>query len=157
MGNIEIKFDSNKEMAKFLKSGLEKYNFSKNKYMNPKIYENDKIHFGYYCYYDNKLIGGAYGWTDNYNWVWLDLLYIDENYRNYDIGTNLMNKVEEFARENNCIGIRTETWSFQARGFYEKMGFVLYGEIENHPIGAIDYSLKKVLIKDESDFPEPIE
>lgn len=67
-----------------------------------------------------------------------------------------MNQVEIFAIENKCIGIRTDTWSFQAKGFYEKMGFTVYGQLENHPPHATDYLLKKVLITDEKNFPAPI-
>lgn len=36
------------------------------------------------------------------------------------------------------------------------MGFIVYGQLENHPTHATDYLLKKVLITDAKDFPEPI-
>ena len=98
---------------------------------------------------------GAYGFIDDGYWLFLDLLFVEEKYRNNDIATNLMKKVEKFARENQCMGIRTDTWSFQAKGFYEKMGFTLYGQLENHPPHVTDYLLKKVLITNEKKFPQP--
>lgn len=36
-----------------------------------------------------------------------------------------------------------ETWNFQARGFYEKNGYVVFAEIKNCPPGTVDYYLKK--------------
>lgn len=113
--------------------------------MNPIIYKSKQRYFGFYAYDDNTIVGGAYGFIDDGYWLFLDLLFVEERYRINDIATNLMKKVEKFAKENQCIGIRTDTWSFQAKGFYEKMGYTLYGQLENHPLHAIDYLLKKVL------------
>lgn len=156
MKNITYKFDISKENKELIEHNLELYNFSKNKWLNPIMYKKNQKEFGFYAYDDDKIIGGAYGLIDDGYWTCLDLLFVDEKYRNIDIATNLMKQVEMFAKENKCIGIRTETWSFQARGFYEKMGFIVYGQLENHPPHAIDYLLKKVLITDEKDFPQPI-
>lgn len=156
MNNITYKFDVSKENKEFIEHNLELYNFSKNEWLNPIMYKREERKFGFYAYVSNDIIGGAYGFIDDGYWTWLDLLFVDEKYRNIDVATNLMKKVEIFAIENKCIGIRTDTWSFQAKGFYEKMGFTVYGKLENHPPHATDYLLKKVLITDENDFPEPI-
>ncbi len=155
MNKITYKFDISKENKQFLDRGLELYNFSKNKWLNPIIYKSKQKCFGFYAYDDNTIIGGAYGFIDDGYWLFLDLLFVEERYRNNDIATNLMEKVEKFAKENQCMGIRTDTWSFQAKGFYEKMGFTLYGQLENHPPHATDYLLKKVLITNEKEFPQP--
>lgn len=155
MNKIIYKFDISKENKQFLDHGLELYNFSKNKWLNPIIYKSKQKYFGFYAYDEDIIVGGAYGFIDDGYWLFLDLLFVEEKYRNIDIATNLMNEVEKFAKDNRCIGIRTDTWSFQARGFYEKMGFTLYGQLENHPPHAIDYLLKKVLITDEEEFPQP--
>jgi len=145
MEEIKMKFDLSETSKLFLKQGLQNYNYSKNKYLNPKIYSIDKKYFGFYAYKNNEIIGGAYGFIEYENWVWLELLYVDSKYRGIDLGTKLIQSVENFAKENNCVGMRTETWDVQAKGFYEKMGFVVYGQLENHPVGAIDYHLKKVI------------
>lgn len=138
---MEIIFDISKEPQQFLIDGLKKYNTSKNK----NLYIAEQKPFGYYVYEKETLIGGTHGYIDNCNWVYIERLYINQNQRGKDIGTLLMNKIEKFARDNNCIGMRTETWSFQALGFYEKMGFKIYGQMEDHPIGALDYYLQKKL------------
>lgn len=156
MDNIVYKFDISETNKEFIEHNLELYNFKKNEYLNPVMYEKEQKKFGFYAYDKDNIVGGAYGFVDSGYWTFLDLLFVDENYRNMDIATNLMKQVEKFAKENNCVGIRTETWSFQARGFYEKMGFTVYGQLENHPPYATDYLLKKVIITDERDFPEPV-
>lgn len=156
MDKIVYKFDTSKKNKSFLSHGLELYNFSKNKWLNPAIYKTKQKCFGFYAYDAHKIIGGAYGFVDDGYWLFIDLLFVEEKYRNNDIATNLMEKIEKFAKQNNCIGIRTDTWSFQARGFYEKMGFSLYGQLENNPPYAVDYLLKKVLITDEKEFPQPL-
>ena len=73
----------------------------------------------------------------------MDLLYIDEEYRNRNIGTNLIKEIEKFALKEHLTGVRMETWNFQAKGFYEKNGYSVFGEIKNCPPGTIDYHLKK--------------
>jgi ribosomal protein S18 acetylase RimI-like enzyme len=45
----------------------------------------------------------------------------------------------------SCRGMWLGRFSFQARGFYEKLGFLVFGEIENYPPGHSRVSLKKRL------------
>jgi GNAT superfamily N-acetyltransferase len=144
MNKINIKFDLSEACKETLNENLRRYNDGKNEYLKTHR-KTDIKYFGFYAYESEKIVGGAYGWIDQENWVYLDLLYVDEEFRGQDIGTMLINAVERFAKENKCVGILTETWSFQAKGFYEKMNFAVYGLLEDHPIGAIDYKLKKLV------------
>ena len=73
------------------------------------------------------------------------MLYVDKEYRNQDVGTNLIIAIEEYAQKENLTGVRMETWDFQAKGFYEKMGYTVWAEIKDCPPGTIDYYLKKEL------------
>lgn len=88
------------------------------------------------------MIGGAVGYIE-WKWYFLDELWIEEEHRKNGIGTKLINEIEKCAKENNLLGVRMETWSFQARGFYEKMGYEIYATFEDCPPGTIDYFLKK--------------
>ncbi len=68
---------------------------------------------------DGKAVGGLYGRT-LYDWMFVEFLAIPKEMRGQDIGTALMNQAEDLARAHGCIGIWLDTFTFQARGFYEK-------------------------------------
>ncbi|QIG80603.1 GNAT family N-acetyltransferase [Stakelama tenebrarum] len=91
---------------------------------------------------DNSDRGGLWG-TIGYDWLFVELLVVPESARGQGIGARLMARAEAIARADGCVGIRLDTFEFQARGFYEKLGFELYGTIEDHPVGSRRYFLKK--------------
>lgn len=92
-----------------------------------------------------KPVGGASG-RAVFDWVFLELLHIPEQFRGRGMGRALMERVEAFAREHHSRGIWLDTFSFQARPFYEKMGFVVFGTIDDHPIGGHRFFMQKLLI-----------
>jgi ribosomal protein S18 acetylase RimI-like enzyme len=51
------------------------------------------------------------------------LLWVNETERGKGLGKSLMEKAELFSKENNCRYITVETFNWQAKGFYEKMGY----------------------------------
>ena len=45
-----------------------------------------------------------------------------------------MNDAEREAIRRGCRGAWLDTYSFQARGFYERLGYTIFGTIDNiHP------------------------
>ncbi len=98
----------------------------------------------FYAFDEEKLIGGAIGFVC-YSWYYLDLLFVEDAYRKKGIGSQLLKLVELFAKENFLIGVRVETWDFQALGFYQSKGYNVFGEIKDCPPGTIEYHLKKEL------------
>jgi len=70
---------------------------------------------------------------------------VAEPLRRKGIGRKLLIKAEEFAGQNGCDHIYLDTFDFQARGFYEKNGYHVFGTIENYPIGHQRYYLIKKL------------
>jgi len=56
-----------------------------------------------------------------------------------------MDETEKIARASDCIGIWLDTYEFQARGFYEKIGFEVFGTLEDHPAGSQRFFLRKRL------------
>ena len=143
---IVIKNDNNEKLKKVIDDKLSQFNKKQCKWLrdnssnDQREYEEKEHNF--LVYIEDKLIGGAIGFI-KYNWYFLDLLYVDEEYRGQDIGTELINRIETLAKKEKLMGIRTETWDFQARGFYEKNGYIVYAKIKNCPPGTIDYFLKK--------------
>lgn len=104
---------------------------------------DEKKYNNFIVYDDEILIGGAIGFIE-YEWYFLDKLYIDEKYRGNGIGKMIINNIEKFAKENLLVGIRMGTWDFQAKLFYEKLGYKVFGEIKDCPPNTIHYDLKKV-------------
>ena len=103
-----------------------------------------RINFIYHNGKDNAVLGGLFGHME-YNWLHLEQLYVDEEYRGHDIGTELMEIAETYAKEKCATGIVLETWSFQARPFYEKLGYEVFAELKDCPPGTIMYLLRKEL------------
>lgn len=148
---IKIDVDNDRKLKNEIDIRLTKFNREKCEWLKIKSdtvvdeYQEKEINF--IVYDDNKLIGGAIGFI-KYDWYFLDMLYIDEEYRKRNIGTSLINELENFARKENLTGIRTDIWDFQAKEFYEKMGFKLFGELKDCPLGTINYFFEKKLHRD---------
>ena len=89
-------------------------------------------------------VGGLWG-RCAYNWLFVELIAVPEEHRGQNYGTALMEQAEGIARANDCIGIWLDTYEFQARDFYEKLGFELFGTLDDHPIGQKRFFLRKRL------------
>ncbi|WP_283188609.1 GNAT family N-acetyltransferase [Pseudomonas sp. PMCC200344] len=82
----------------------------------------------------NEVIGGLYGKV-SYRWLLIDLVSVPESIRGQGIGERLMRMAEDIAQKKNCTGIWLETFSFQAPGFYQKLGYSEFGRLADYPPG----------------------
>jgi len=89
-----------------------------------------------------ETIGGLWGRTA-YDWLIVEFFAIPETLRGRRLGTELMGRAERIARERGCVGVWLNTLEFQARGFYEKLGFQVAGEIEDSPRGSKRFFMRK--------------
>jgi GNAT superfamily N-acetyltransferase len=87
-------------------------------------------------------VGGLWG-KCAYDWLFVELLVVPPEHRRGNYGKTLMDQAEGIARANGCIGIWLDTYEFQARGFYEKLGFEVFGTLDDHPIGQKRFFLRK--------------
>jgi GNAT superfamily N-acetyltransferase len=96
----------------------------------------------------DEVRGGALGdiWG---GWMHLDYLWVEEPLRGRGYGQKLLEAAEEVARARGCRGIGLETFSFQARPFYERRGYRIFATLPDYPDGHSFYFLKKML-DDES-------
>ena len=92
-----------------------------------------------------KLVGGVYG-TISWDWLYIDLLWVDESQRGTGLGSKLLQMIEQTANEHNVYRYRLSTTSYQALDFYKKMGYEVCGEINDLPPGHINYFLIKTEI-----------
>jgi GNAT superfamily N-acetyltransferase len=87
-------------------------------------------------------VGGLWGRTA-YDWLFVELLGVPNEMRGTGAGTALMRAAEAIAIERGCIGVWLDTFAFQARPFYEKLGYSVFGELRDHPRGSARYFLMK--------------
>jgi GNAT superfamily N-acetyltransferase len=83
---------------------------------------------------ENAVIGGLWG-QSVCDWLFVDLLVVPEQWRNRGLGTSLMKRAEEIARSRGCVGLWLNTGTFQAPGFYEKLGYRSFGKLPDYPRG----------------------
>jgi GNAT superfamily N-acetyltransferase len=71
-------------------------------------------------------------WKESY----VELLWLSERARRQGYGRLLIQEAERRARRRGSRLLHLNTYSFQAPGFYEKLGFTRFGGMEGSPPGA---------------------
>lgn len=89
-----------------------------------------------------RLVGGLNGGTA-WGWLYVSHLWVDDLARHHGLGSALMAEAERLARERGMRGAHLTTASFQARGFYEKLGYELFGQLGDMPPGGALFYLCK--------------
>jgi GNAT superfamily N-acetyltransferase len=93
-----------------------------------------------------KTVGGLSA-RSMYDWLYVDLLAVPEPLRRQGVGSRLMRRAEAVAGERGCVGVWVDTYGFQARGFYEKLGYEIFGTIDDHPCGSQRFFFRKRLAR----------
>jgi len=91
-----------------------------------------------------QVVGGLWGRTA-YDWLFVELLFVPEAIRGSGIGRDLLTRAEHEAIARGCHSAWLDTFEFQARGFYERLGYTCFGELANYPAGSSRYFFKKSL------------
>ena len=79
---------------------------------------------------------------------WLEIisLWVSEQNRKKRIGEKLLYEAEKTAKNKGCHGSYLYTYSFQARAFYEKKGYEIFGVLENYYKTHSKLYMKKNLV-----------
>jgi len=80
--------------------------------------------------------------------MYLELLWVAEELRGRGYGRDLVLAAERIGFEKGCITSQTWTLSFQAPGFYPKIGYKLLGVYDGYRYGITEHVLKKRLQPD---------
>ena len=132
----------NSEDGKFLVERIMEFNKSCVKPLRSedKLYINRKI-----IDEQGKMIAGILGSVCLWDCMYIDLFWVEENYRKQGIGTQLLLEIENEAKSKHIRMIHLDTFDYQAKGFYEKNGYIVYGILEDYPEGHCLYHMKKKL------------
>jgi GNAT superfamily N-acetyltransferase len=89
-------------------------------------------------------VGGLWGKT-SYGWLFTELLFVPTELRGRGLGADILGRAEAEARARGCRGAWLDTFEFQARGFYEQLGYRVFGELADYPPGSSRFFLQKRL------------
>lgn len=93
---------------------------------------------------EGTLIGGLVGDT-GWGWLYVNLLWVADRCRRQGIGRQLLRAAEAESVRRGCAHAFLRTFDFQAPGFYEREGYVVFGVQENFPLGHRGFYLRKDL------------
>ena len=91
-----------------------------------------------------QILGGITGKT-TLGMAFLDLVHLPDWLRGTGLGSQLLQAFEDEARRRGCANAVLYTLNFQAPGFYEKHGWVRFGEVPCEPAGSSRVFLSKRL------------
>jgi GNAT superfamily N-acetyltransferase len=93
---------------------------------------------------ERRLVGGLIG-TTVWGWLQVAQVWVEEALRGRGHGTALMRAAEAEAVGRGCHHALLDTFDFQARGFYEGLGYETFGELEEFPRGHTRFFMRKAL------------
>jgi GNAT superfamily N-acetyltransferase len=77
--------------------------------------------------------------------LYVDVLFVEKNHRGEQLGSLLLNKVEAEAKAIGVSLSHLDTFDWQAKEFYLKHGYEVFGVLDDCPKGHKRYYLKKNL------------
>jgi GNAT superfamily N-acetyltransferase len=90
------------------------------------------------------IVGGLLGET-GWDWLHVQLLWVSESLRGRGVGRRLLGAAESEAAARGCRHAYLDTLDFQARPFYEREGYTLFGVQDDYPPGHQRFFLRKPL------------
>ncbi len=76
-------------------------------------------------------------------WLFVRYLWVAEEHRGGGYGERLLREAEDEAQSRGCHAIWLDTFSFQAPGFYRRLGFREFGRLDDYPAGHTRHFLWK--------------
>lgn len=139
MANLIIE-DGTSESYQVVVNGIVEYNASKVPYtQEPSYFPVNRIIKGT----DGDIIAGIHSVLYGWNCLYIDVLWIKESFRKQGYGTLLLNEVERIAKEKGCKLVHLDTFDFQAKDFYMKQGYAVFGILDECPTAHKRYFMKK--------------
>jgi GNAT superfamily N-acetyltransferase len=79
-----------------------------------------------------RIVAGLYGftWAD---WLEVRLVWVREDLRGQGHGRRLVESAEAEARARGCRRVWLDSYTFQAPGFYQRLGYQVFGVLHDYP------------------------
>jgi len=140
METARIEFEPfiNEGARQFIVNGVDKYNITVTSL--PDYFPVNFVLRGE----RGDVLGGVLGqlWG---GWLQVTHLWVTEAARGAGHGTRLMENAEAYARSRGAVSATLETYSFQARPFYERLGYEVFSTLKGYPLGHVKFYLRKAL------------
>lgn len=132
--------ESSSEECDLVDSGIVEYNLSKVTFIQeqPFISINRVIKD-----VNGEVLAGINSILYCWNCLYVDVLWVKEEYRKEGYGSSLLNEVEKIAKEKGCNLVHLDTFDFQAKDFYLKHEYEVFGVLDDCPIDHKRYYMKK--------------
>lgn len=142
--NVQV---GTEEEMEFIDDSLGEFNSKMVPFTQARNEKNRPVLLKNYVIKDgDKVIAGIKSEVCLWGILYIERLFVDEAYRNNGLGSLLLNKVECEAKiEVNASLAHTDTFDFQAKDFYLKHGYEVFGVLDDCPPGHKRFYLKKVL------------
>jgi GNAT superfamily N-acetyltransferase len=137
METIDISKDETD--AQFIGEKINEYNFNRVPHYNHQV-------LNLIAREQNIIIGGLLGDTA-WNWLYISLFWVDERKRSLGLGTRILEMAEELAVQRGCKRANLETHDFQNLAFYQKRGYLIFGQLDDFPEDHTKYYLWKNLTR----------
>ena len=135
---ITVEADANETDVNTVAKGLRAFNVE---YIGPP---NEQLVRIFLRSENGEVVGGLLG-DIRWRWMYVARLWVSSEYRGKGHGASLMREAEALAVRSGCIGIHLDTFEYQARPFYEKLGYTVFGTLEGYPPNYRQYYLSKRL------------
>ncbi len=139
---IEVTTTATKKDAKRISQGIIDYNNAKIPNLEPIEAE---VKFFVFSKNNSGEVTGGIRATCFWNTLHIELLWLSNDCRGKGIGSKLITSAENFAKQNMCENVFVETTSWQAKPFYEKMGYNHIATLNGKPKGYATHYLTKSL------------
>jgi len=94
-----------------------------------------------------QIVAGLAGRTSR-GWLFISHVWVCDELRGRGVGRELVAQAEARARERGCHSAWLDTFSFQAPGFYQKLGYEEFGRLD-YPPDHYRHFMRKRLIPSE--------
>lgn len=133
---LRIEDNPEREDLQFLSNNLSDFNASQAEK------EDDALLTVFLRDSNQIIVGGLRGYT-LWSWLHISQVWLQSDLRGQGYGKKIIAAAEREAVRRGCRNAHLDTFDFQAREFYEKLGYEVFGVLKNFPDGHSRFYMQK--------------